>query len=196
MLSSILNIPYIPSKNPERHPLMLVLTVIGSDRPGLVELLSRIIARHGGNWLESRMSRLGGQFAGIIHVDVSTADEAAITRDLAGLSAEGLTIVCRPSGSAWHSARQFAVIDLVGHDRPGIVHEISEALARAGANVEELTTACESAPMSGEPLFKAKLKIGLSAASDFAGVRSELEQIASNLLVDITLEPLEEPATV
>jgi len=170
---------------------MLVLTVIGSDRPGLVELVSRIIAGHGGNWLESRMSRLGGEFAGIIRVEIPAAAEPALARDLAALSAQGLIVVCRSSGTEPAAARRFAALDLVGHDRPGIVRDISQALARAGANVEELTTSCESAAMSGEPLFKAAIKIGLPDGCDIAAIRRELEQIAANLLVDISLEPLE-----
>jgi len=173
---------------------MLVLTVIGSDRPGLVELVSRIVASHGGNWLESRMSRLGGEFAGIIRVEISASSEAALARDLASLASQGLTVVSHSGGAEPPPARRFAALDLVGHDRPGIVRDISQALARAGANVEELTTSCESAPMSGEPLFKAAVKIGLPEGCDLSNIRRELEQIASNLLVDISLEPLEAPA--
>ena len=170
---------------------MLVLTVIGSDRPGLVELLSRIVAAHGGNWLESRMARLGGEFAGIIRVELSPAAEPALARALAALSSQGLSVVCRSGGVEPPPARRFAELDLVGHDRPGILRDISQALARAGANVEDLTTSCESAAMSGEPLFKAAIKIGLPESCDVAAIRRELEEIASNLLVDISLVPLE-----
>jgi glycine cleavage system regulatory protein len=171
---------------------MLVLTVIGSDRPGLVELVARIIAGHGGNWLESRMSRLGGEFAGIIKVEIAAASEPALARDLGALAAQGLTVVARSGGVEPSLARRFAALDLIGHDRPGIVRDISQALARAGANVEELTTSCESAAMSGEPLFKAAIKISLPEGRDVAAIRRELEEIAANLLVDISLEPLED----
>ncbi len=170
---------------------MLVLTLIGTDRPGLVELISRIVAGHGGNWLESRMNRLGGQFAGIVRIEIPPAAETALDRDLAALSAQGITVVCRSSGSEPQSPLRFAAIDLIGHDRPGIVRDISQALARAGANVEELVTSCESAAMSGEPLFKAAIKISLPDRCEVAGIRRELEQIAANLLVDISLEPIE-----
>jgi glycine cleavage system regulatory protein len=174
---------------------MLVLTVIGSDRPGLVELVARIIAGHGGNWLESRMSRLGGEFAGIIRVEIAATAESALEQDLAALAFQGLTVVCHSSSAESPTNRRFAALDLVGLDRPGIVRDISQALARAGANVEELTTSCESAPMSGEPLFKAAIKISLPEGCDVTGIRRELEEIAANLLVDISLEPLEAPAS-
>ncbi|WP_312930404.1 glycine cleavage system protein R, partial [Stutzerimonas nitrititolerans] len=56
----------------------LVLTVIAEDQPGLVERLADCIARHGGNWLDSRMSRMAGQFAGILQVAVPTSAQAEL----------------------------------------------------------------------------------------------------------------------
>jgi glycine cleavage system regulatory protein len=154
-------------------------------------MVARVVAGHGGNWLESRMNRLGGQFAGIIRVEIAPAAEPALTRDLAALSAEGLTVVWRSDVEEQGGTRRFAAIELVGLDRPGIVRDISQALARAGANVEELTTSRESAAMSGEPLFKAEIKISLPENCEVGAIRRELEEIAANLLVDISLEPLE-----
>lgn len=48
----------------------LVITVIGQDRPGLVGALSDTVYQHKGNWLGSSMSKLAGQFAGILQVDI------------------------------------------------------------------------------------------------------------------------------
>ena len=42
----------------------LLLTYVGEDRPGIVQELSALVSAHGGNWL-SKMSRMGGRFAGI-----------------------------------------------------------------------------------------------------------------------------------
>jgi glycine cleavage system regulatory protein len=140
------------------------------------------------------MNRLGGQFAGIIRVEVPAASEPGLERELAALSAHGLTVVCRSDGPEPRTTERFAAIELVGLDRPGIVRDISQALARAGANVEELTTSRESAAMSGEPLFRAAIKISLPEGGDVEGIRRELEDVAAHLLVDISLEPLDAPA--
>ncbi len=174
---------------------MLVLTIIGTDRPGLVEMVARIVADHGGNWLESRMSRLGGEFAGIVRVEIAPFAEAKLAAELSALSAQGLTVVCRSGGEEPKESHSYATLEFVGLDRPGIVRDISHALARAGANVEELTSTCESAAMSGEPLFKASIKIGLPEGCDVHAIRRELDEIATNLLVDVTLETLESEAT-
>ena len=65
----------------------LVLTVIAKDQPGLVERLAQCVADHGGNWLESRMSRMAGQFAGILRVAVPAKAHAELV-EAGGLYAE------------------------------------------------------------------------------------------------------------
>jgi glycine cleavage system regulatory protein len=167
----------------------LVMTVIGKDRPGLVESIARLVAKHGGNWLESRMCRLGGEFAGILQIHVESAQEQALKAELQALQAQGLTVVvCASPGGPEESHGRMAVLELVGQDRPGIVREISHALARQGINVEELATECTSAPMSGEMLFKANARLRIPATCPLPELRQELEHLGGNLLVEVSLE--------
>jgi glycine cleavage system regulatory protein len=167
------------------------MTVIGRDRPGLVELVASIVAKHQGNWLESRMCRLGGEFAGILRILVPATAQAALQEELRSLDAQGLAIVAC-SGKMAPEARpgRMAALELVGQDRPGIVREISRALAGQGVNVEELSTECTSAPMTGETLFRAKARLQLPKSCSVAALRSELERVAGNLLVDVAIDEL------
>src|SRR6478735_1341844 len=119
---------------------LLVMTVIGPDRPGLVESVAALVAEHGGNWLESSMSRLGGQFAGILRVEAPSDREAALKRGLEQLSARGLHVVVHQDQPIQPAAGRISVVEVVGHDRPGIVRQISRTLAAQGVNVEELQT--------------------------------------------------------
>jgi glycine cleavage system regulatory protein len=164
----------------------LVMTIIGADRPGLVDSVASLVAAHGGNWLESRMARLGGQFAGILRVAVPADNTAALMTALKGL--QGLSIVAQPDAPAADAtpARRLH-LELVGHDRPGIVRQISHALATQGVNVEELETECVSAPMSGEILFKARAELQLPAMCSVEVLRRDLEKIAADLIVDLTI---------
>jgi glycine cleavage system regulatory protein len=75
----------------------------------------------------------------------------------------------------------------VGNDRPGIVREIAQALARRGVNVDELATGCESAPMSGEVLFRATARLDVPEDVTLESLGEELEKIAADLMVDLTL---------
>lgn len=168
----------------------LVMTVIGPDRTGLVDKLASIIAQHGGNWLESRLSHLGGQFAGMVRVHIPADKEQALLAALKNL--EGLTVVAQPDrGAAQGPAKASGVLEIVGQDRPGIVRQISNALARYGVNVEELSTECSSAPMSGETIFKARVKMHVPESCNMPGLRKEMEKIAQDLLVDVSFEELQ-----
>jgi glycine cleavage system regulatory protein len=172
----------------------LVMTVIGPDRPGLVDSVAGLVAQHGGNWLESRMSRLGGQFAGILRVAVPGDNEPALISALKKLATQGLTVVVHPDQpkASAASARQ-SLLEIIGQDRPGIVRQISHALAGFGVNVEELHTECASAAMSGETLFKARARLSIPGSCDEARIRQQLERIAADLIVEITLADLPAP---
>jgi glycine cleavage system regulatory protein len=165
------------------------MTVIGPDRPGLVESIANAVAAHEGNWLESRMSRLGGQFAGILRVEVPAENEPALVGALRSLESKQLTVVLhRDAAPVSTPSQPLSVLEIVGHDRPGIVREISRVLAANGVNVEELSSELGSAAMSGEMLFKAKARLRIPSACDVPALRAALERLAGDLIVDISLE--------
>jgi len=162
----------------------LVMTVIGPDRTGLVEVVAKAVADHGGNWLESRMCRLGGEFAGIVRIAVPGEKERDLRAALARV--EGLTVVVR--GDETTGGARDAVLlalDVVGPDRPGIIREISSALSAQGINVEELETECGSAPMSGEMLFQARAKILVPSQVPLDQLRQTLETNLPGLTVEL-----------
>jgi glycine cleavage system regulatory protein len=168
----------------------LVLTLLGPDRPGLVEAMAALIARHGGNWLESRMAALAGEFAGILRVEVDDAEAPALESALRSLEADqGLAILVKSARDVEPPSGRLLSLELVGTDRPGIVREISQALAAKGVNVEELETECTSAPMTGETLFRARALLRLPGGTAEEDLLSSVESIAEDLMVDVTLEP-------
>jgi len=186
----------------------LVLTLIGLDRPGLVESVAQVVADHGGNWLESRMIHLGGRFAGILRVELPADRRAPLSRALEGLAASGLRVVAdvvsstasapapavaqkRQAGSPATDRPgegRLMKLELIGLDRPGLVREISQLLAQHRINVEELSTGRSSAPMSGEMLFRAEARVKVPAGVEAAHLRARLERLASDLTVEIKLD--------
>ena len=167
----------------------LVVTLLGADRPGLVELVAGVIAAHGGNWLESRMTRLAGQFAGILRAELPAERIPAAMAALAALEKQGLKVIAASAErAAAPASERVMTLELVGLDRPGIVREISQLLAASGVNVEELRTDRKSAPMSAEMLFEARAHVRVSGDTDLATLRASLERLASDLLVEIKLE--------
>lgn len=161
----------------------LVMTVLGPDRQGLVRALSSRIADLGGNWLESRMARLAGQFAGILRVECAEADADQLIAELK--SFDGLSIHAIREKAGDSPALRTLTIDVVGNDRPGIVKQLAAAIAGAGGNVEELVTGLESAAMSGQALFRAKGTVSLPEGADEAALVAAIEKLGTDLSVDV-----------
>lgn len=166
-----------------------VLTVIGDDRPGLVEEISTLITAHHGNWLDSSMARLAGKFAGVLTVQVPEEHEAALLKALGQLgslrvSAEAASPAV-PADTGYGRRLSFS---LVGHDRLGIVREVSQVFARHGVNVEKLTTWTSSAPMSSETLFHAEAELRATNELDASALKTDLERLSNDLIADINLD--------
>src|SRR5690606_35716512 len=167
----------------------LVFTFIGADKPGLIETLAQTVSNAGGNWLESRMSELAGQFAGIVQVDIAKANQARLREAQTRLHSQGLTVVVADHVTAADDAHyRHLRLSILGPDRPGIVREVASALASRQINVQAMDTLITSAPMSAEPLFEAVAEILVPKALDLDELNERLDEIADALTVDIDLE--------
>ncbi|GAA5018032.1 glycine cleavage system regulatory protein [Terrabacter aeriphilus] len=172
----------------------LVLTVIGDDRAGLVSALADVVTAHDGNWEDSQLAELAGKFAGIVVVGVPDARVDALTaalRELDGLlevtTHPGADVEAAAGGVADDASAQRLTVDLLGNDRPGIVREVSSVLSRHELSIETMTTGTREAPMAGGLLFEAHVVVRVPADSDTAGLRADLERLATELLVDIAV---------
>jgi glycine cleavage system regulatory protein len=168
--------------------LTFVLTVLGDDRPGLVDSLAGVISAHGGNWERSQMARLGGKFAGIVEVAVPHDAADGLRVALQSLHPDGiLDVRVELAGAEPATDGQRFVLSMIGTDRPGLVHSVAAALAEIGASIEELDTATSDAPMSGGPLFEATAAVRLPPHLTIEAVRDRLEALADRLMVDLDL---------
>ena len=165
----------------------IVMTLIGKDRPGLVESLAEVVAKHNANWLDGRMSHLAGQFAGILQVDVENDQVQKLVKALSQLDQQGLHVIVETEEGPANRSKDFSAVemDLMGNDRPGIVREVSHVLTELDVNVEDIHTEIKAAPMSGGKLFHATAQLRLPAGLTLTELRDRLEQIASDMMVDI-----------
>jgi len=163
----------------------LIITAIGSDRPGIVSELSGIITTHGGNVEESRMSRLGSDFAIIMLVSISTDWEESL--EVALKSINGLTVSTKPTQIQELGDNKKYQIDLNGADNEGIVKVLSKYLAEKSINILEMETHISHAPVSGAPLFNLNASVSIPNDIEEKGIQSDLSQIAQKLGVEIQL---------
>jgi glycine cleavage system regulatory protein len=132
------------------------------------------------------MANLAGQFAGIVHFEVAEARAAALEEALRALESRGLRIaIARGQGAVPKQAARIVHLDLVGHDRPGIVHELSESLASRGVSIEELHTQVASAAMAGGSLFKVRARLAVPASLSDEDLKRALESLANEMMVEL-----------
>ncbi len=164
----------------------LILTVAGADRPGLVAAVADVVDAHGGNWENSQLAELAGTFAGVIEVSVAADRSAELETALHGLDGL-LTVAVRAGADASGDPQQRLTIQVLGNDRPGIVREVSAALSAHDLSIEDLTTTTRDAAMAGGRLFEATVIAKVPASVDLDAVRTDLERLAAEIQVDVTL---------
>jgi len=167
----------------------IVLTVIAEDRPGIVRTVSQTLKDHGGNWTQSSMSSLAGQFAGILMASVPSENTEACLAELRGLESAGLRVIANVS-SEKTSKEQTSnyTLNLIGNDHPGIVHDITTLLADHNVSVHDLETSVEGASMGGGDIFKALAQLVVPESTDMDTLQNEIEDLANDLMVDINFE--------
>jgi glycine cleavage system regulatory protein len=164
-----------------------VITMIGDDRPGLLQAVSEPVSAHGGSWERSQLSRLAGRCAGIVQVSVPDDREDALAADLRALGDERLQVVLQRVDEVEEPPAVQLHLDLLGADHPGIVAEISAALAERGVSIEEFETEVRDAPMAGGTLFAAQAVLRVEPGTSTEPLRDLLEGLANELMVEIRL---------
>lgn len=169
----------------------VILSVSGSDRPGLTEALAGAVLQAGGNWLESHLSRLGGLYVGSVLVELDAGQVETLRDAVRTVDAQGLEVRIAPALEAPDSALGEALLfSLVGQDRLGIVRQVTATLSALDVNIEAFDTKIVAEPHSGAPLFHIEARLRLPAGLKAAKVQAALEAISAEIMVDISLGPI------
>ena len=165
----------------------LIVTFVGDDRQGIVQELSQRVTQNGGNWLESRMSRMAGKFAGIARIAIEPSHVERLSKEL--MAIDGLSTLLEPAKGSDEDLSMLAFsMSIIGPDRPGIMSEITAALLKKQVNLAEVDTRVGPAPMSGEHTFFAEVNILVPPEVSMAALETTLNQVADDLAVDIRFE--------
>jgi glycine cleavage system transcriptional repressor len=180
---------------PQRE--FLLLSATEPDRLGLVAELTGFIADRGCNVEDSRLVVLGG-YAGLMVL--LSGDPAAVQSVLDGLGQlkerHGIRAAPRRVATRWPEVPTAPemVVHAVAIDHAGIIHALAETVRRHGGNILELESAAESAPMSGEPLFRLRMSVRMpDAGSAESDLWQELERVAAEQGVELEVHPADQP---
>ena len=168
---------------------LLVLSVVGSDRPGLTQALAAAVLSVGGNWLESHLSRLGGLYVGSVLVDVDESRVDALRAAVQAVDAQGLEVRIAPAAEDAGAAGEALAFDLVGQDQPGIVSRVTAALSALDVNIEAFESWVSAEAHSGAPLFHMEARLRLPAGLAADKVQAALQDISTEIMVDVSVTP-------
>jgi glycine cleavage system regulatory protein len=168
---------------------LLVLSVVGSDRPGLTQALAAAVLSAGGNWLESHLSQLGGLYVGSVLVELSAGDEARLRAAVSAVDAHGLDVRIAPAVEAQAAPGEALEFSLIGQDRPGIVNQVTGVLSGLHANIETFRTWVDAEAHSGVALFHIAARLKLPPGLRAAQVQAALEDISAEIMIDVALTP-------
>ncbi len=164
------------------------LTLMGDDEPQIIESLSDIIAKHKGNWLESRIAKMAHKFVAIIGLEIPQSNSSKLQDAMETFSDNHeLAMLISVNGKGECSNQPAAQIKLTANDRSGIVLAVTKTITDCGLSIEELETYCESAPFGNENLFTAVIKMHLSKKQSEILTES-LEKLGDDFIVDIEFD--------
>ena len=165
----------------------LIIKGIGPDKPGIVSNISRIITSNNGNIEESRMIRVGTEFAIIIMISISEDFKIKLSEQLNTI--EGIKFYLTDTQKLPSHDSPTHIIDLSGADNEGIVHSLTDTLTSMGINILEIITDTENAPVTGATLFHMRAKVNLEAG-DIKKLTTKLLEVEKELDLDIFLESI------
>lgn len=166
----------------------LAVTIIGPNRPGIISQVADAAAKLDANWQESHLANLAGQFAGIVQLEVDAGKSDELKQTLEALSSDQLAITVAESGDSPASAAgERLALEITGQDRPGIVRDISRAIADIDVSIESLETDSFSGSMSGEDMFTANAVLLFPDTQSIRAVKQSLHALSESLLIDIEL---------
>jgi glycine cleavage system regulatory protein len=171
----------------------LILSVVGSDRPGLTQELASAVLSAGGNWLESHLSRLGGLYVGSVLVELTADRVEALRAAVSEVDAHGLHVRIAPAVEDRAAEGAALRLSLVGQDRPGIVHQVTAVITDLGVNIEDFDTRISVEAHSGAPLFHMEARLRLPPAVPADRLQASLEAISGEIMVDVSLTAADEP---
>ena len=161
------------------------MTIIGADRPGLVELLSTCVAEHGGSWSESRLEILDGQFAGLVRVRLPGERVESCLRALGALDSQGLRVVAQPAREVADGQGMIVTLEVSGADRPGIGHALAVGVVEHPADLRPVSAKCGESTQGTAAIFQARATIHVPAASSLAALRHGIERVAAELPLEV-----------
>jgi len=119
-------------------------------------------------------------------VQTGTSSAETLRESLSQLNRAGLQIFLVRADNPDEEQSNTYNLDVLGHDRPGILSEVTQIMKSFGANIQEIETELKSAPEAGHLLFHASLTLTLTDKNTMGRLTEALEDLSPELQVSLT----------
>ena len=166
----------------------IVATIVGPDRIGIMNEVSRIITENDSKVHDTRAQALGGTFSMMAEVEV-VKDSAALGFALQS-SLPGYVTTLRPEGEVEAEAVVFGRLDLKRFPALAVVSRVTEAIASHSIGIATLRTSEHS-----EGYYSATATLSSPSKDvDYQSLEIEFAELADKLNIDLEFKKLN-PAT-
>ena len=170
----------------------IIITVLGSDRPGIIAAVSGSLFRQDLNIENVSQMVLQSEFAAFFVVTAPDGPptgriEEALRRDLSplSLSVHVKKLAPKPDAAAPLSREPF-FITTTGPDQKGLVARITGVMAELGANVTNLKAVFEGGDDPGRNIMV--YEVDVPADADRTALSAALRAKAAELCLDISIQ--------
>lgn len=172
-----------------------IVTALGQDRPGIVAGVTQVLYRLGCNLEDSAMTRLGGEFAiMLIFSSPPSLARERLVRAFEPLQRRLQLVVHLKLLTAQESAKPKThgaryLLSVYGADHPGIVFQVSQALARSRINITDVHTHRSLGPRPS--LYLMLLEVEVPRRIAVRTLERRLTSLGKRLGVEMSLRPAE-----
>ncbi|MDN3613713.1 MAG: glycine cleavage system protein R [Vibrio gallaecicus] len=161
-----------------------IANFIGKASPATIKQLAAITHENDGKWLISKVNFIEDQVAGVIKIQLPTANESTVKDAFS--SHNDLTVQFIDSDHSVHNQDTIFQLRLDSNDRAGIVNEITHVLDNQGINILDMD--CQRVFIAGgggvsSSLFTAKIALKLPVEVQISDVANELETLSEDTRV-------------
>jgi glycine cleavage system transcriptional repressor len=169
----------------------MIMFLIGRDRPGIIDDVSRMLFEHGANIEDSHMASMGGHFSIMTLFSCRPEQTESIKTGLDKLEELGLKATLHhaedPATLPPSTGLPLTIV-VRAMDHPGIVQRVVRVLRHHKANITYLNTQTTRAPFSGDALFDITLEATIPADKPIAMIKEELSVLAGDINLDLSFK--------
>jgi glycine cleavage system regulatory protein len=163
--------------------VQLIVSIVGSDKMGLMKQLTTQTAELGGSWITNKVTHLDGKVAGLLKLEIDSEKLPAFKEMMSRFTE--LTVDYHDAIDSASVKKKLVRLVIEAEDRSGLTSEITHLLYDLDVAIDHLDT--HRYPVIGlnTGVFEAHLTLELPEGLGVEGLKNEIEKLGTQTRVFI-----------